>query len=74
VQTYMDPPPDIPGVPPWTWWVEAAAHDRERALLVIVRFGLETGDLPGLFKQAALIIACQTPSFLPPPQLRSLDP
>jgi hypothetical protein len=23
IHTFMDPPLLIPGVPPWTWWVEA---------------------------------------------------
>jgi hypothetical protein len=54
--------------------VAAAARDGEPALLVIVRFDLETEGLPGLFEQAALIMAGQLP---PPPsssELRSLDP
>jgi hypothetical protein len=54
--------------------VAAAAHDGEPALLVIVRFGLETEDLLGLFEQAARIMAGGLPTLLPPPQLRLLDP
>jgi|GEM_PF-1906093 len=54
--------------------VAAAAHDGEPAVLVIVRFGLEMEGLPGLFEQAALIIAGRLPTLLSPPQLRSLDP
>jgi hypothetical protein len=46
--------------------VAAAAHDGEAALLVIVRFGLETEDLPGLFEQAVLIMAGQLPTVLSP--------
>jgi len=47
--------------------VAAAAHEGERALLVIVRFGLETEGLPGLFEQAALIMAGRLPTLLSPP-------
>jgi len=54
--------------------VAAAARDGEPALLVIVRFDLETEGLPGLFEQAALIMAGRLPSLLPSPELRSLDP
>jgi hypothetical protein len=54
--------------------VAAAARDGEPALLVIVRFGPETEGLPGLFQQAALIMAGRLPSLLPSPELRSLDP
>jgi len=46
--------------------VAAAAHEGEHALLVIVRFGLETEGLPGLFEQAALIMAGQLPTILSP--------
>ena len=35
----------------------AAVQDGESALLVIVRFNLETEGLPGLFKQAASVMA-----------------
>ena len=35
----------------------AAVQDGESALLVIVRFNLETEVLPGLFKQAASVMA-----------------
>jgi hypothetical protein len=44
--------------------VAKAAHDGEAALLVIVRFGPETEDLPELFKQAALIMAGRLASIL----------
>jgi hypothetical protein len=54
--------------------VAAAVHDSEPALLIIVRFSMETEDLPGLFQQAALIMAGRLPSLLPSPELRSLDP
>jgi hypothetical protein len=53
--------------------VAAAAHDGEAVLLVIVRFGLETGDLLGRFEQAALIMAGQLPTLLSPPELKRLD-
>jgi len=53
--------------------VAAAAHDSEPVLLVIVRFGLETEGLPGLFEQAALIMAGQLPTLLSPPELKRLD-
>jgi len=53
--------------------VAAAARDGEPAVLVIVRFDLEMEGLPGLFEQAALIMAGQLPTLLSPPQLRSLD-
>jgi hypothetical protein len=46
--------------------VATAAHDGERALLVIVRFGLETEGLPGLFEQAARIMVGQLPAVLSP--------
>jgi hypothetical protein len=39
--------------------VALAVQDGESALLVIVRFNLETGGLPGLFKQAASIMTGQ---------------
>jgi len=54
--------------------VAAAARDGEPALLVIVRFGLETEGLPGLFEQTARIMAGRLPSLLPSPELQSLDP
>jgi len=50
--------------------VAAAVHDGEAALLVIVRFGLETEGLPGLFEQAVLIMAGQLPTLLSPPDLK----
>ena len=53
--------------------VAAAAHDGEPALLVIVRFGLETEDLLGLFEQAALIMAGGLPTLLSPPELKRPD-
>lgn len=42
-----------------------AAHDGEQVLLVIVRFGLETEGLPGLFEQAVLIMAGRLTSERP---------
>ena len=39
--------------------VASAVQDGESALLVIVRFNLETEGLPGLFKQAASVMAGQ---------------
>jgi hypothetical protein len=53
--------------------VAAAAHDGELALLAIVRFALETEGLPGLFEQAALIMAGRLPTLLSPPELKRLD-
>ncbi|RIE15948.1 DUF3201 domain-containing protein [Candidatus Cryosericum septentrionale] len=53
--------------------VAAAARDGEPALLVIVRFGLETEGLLRLFEQAALIMAGQLPTLLSPPELKRLD-
>ena len=53
--------------------VAAAAHDGELALLAIVRLGLETGDLLGLFGQAALIMAGRLPTLLSRPELKRPD-
>lgn len=47
--------------------VAEAAHDGEAVLLVIVRLGLEMEGLPGLFEQAAHIMAGQLPTILSPP-------
>jgi hypothetical protein len=46
--------------------VAEAARDGEAALLVIVRFGLEIEGLPGLFEQAARIMAGRSPTIVSP--------